>query len=53
MISLSPLLGGLLVWVVYWFLGKLEIPEPVRTILNVVVAIIAVVWLAGLFGIRF
>lgn len=44
------LIGGLVVYAVYWFIGMLALPEPFKKIVMVVIAIIALLWLLGLFG---
>ncbi len=49
------LVAGLVVWAVHWFIGLLTLPEPIRQIILVIVAIIAILWLVsslGLFGTR-
>jgi hypothetical protein len=44
------LIGGLIIWVVYYILGMLTLPQPVKQIILVVVAIIALLWLLRTFG---
>lgn len=44
--------GGIIIYAVYLFLGMLALPQPIRTIILLVVAGVAIVFLAGLFGIR-
>jgi hypothetical protein len=44
------LLGGLVIYLVYWVLGMLTLPQPVKQIILVVVAIIALLWLLRTFG---
>ncbi len=45
------LLGGLVVYAAQWFIGQLALPQPVRTVLLVIVALVALVWLLGRFGV--
>jgi hypothetical protein len=44
------LIGGLIIWVVYYILGMLTLPQPVKQIILVVVAIVALLWLLRTFG---
>jgi hypothetical protein len=45
------LLGGFIVWVVYWIIGMLTLPQQVKTIILVIVAIAVLLWLLSVFGI--
>lgn len=45
-------IAGIIVYVVYLFLGMLSLPQPVRTMILLLFAVIAIVFLFGLFGIR-
>lgn len=44
------LLGGLVIAVVYWILGMLTLPQNVKNIIMVVVAVLALIWLLTTFG---
>jgi len=44
-------LGGLIVWIVYWIVGMLAIPPQVRTVILVIVAVIVLLWLLATFNI--
>jgi hypothetical protein len=43
------LLGGVIIYLCYWILGMLTLPQPVKQIILVVVAIIALLWLLRTF----
>ena len=43
------LIGGLIVYVVYWIVGMISLPAPAKNIILVVVAIIVLVWLVRIF----
>ena len=45
------LLGGLIIWIVYWIIGMLAIPQQVKTVILIVVAVIVILWLLATFGI--
>lgn len=45
------LLGGLIVWIVYWIVGMLTLPAPVKTVILIIVAVVVLLWLLGTFGI--
>jgi hypothetical protein len=44
------LLGGVVVYLVYWILGMLTLPQPAKQIILVVLAIIVLLWLLRTFG---
>ena len=44
------LIGGLLIYVVYWILGMLSLPAEVRKVIMVIIAIIFLVWLLRSLG---
>lgn len=46
------IVGGIVIYAVYLFLGMLNLPQPIKTIILLLVAAIALAFLAGLFGIR-
>jgi hypothetical protein len=43
------LLGGLVVYAVYWIIGMLALPQPVKNIILVIVAVIVLIWLLVTF----
>jgi len=45
------LLGGLIIWIVYWIIGMLAIPQQVKTVILIIVAVIVILWLLSTFGI--
>lgn len=45
------LIAGLLVYGVYWFVGMLALPPPIKTIVMVIVGIVGLLYLLRLFGI--
>jgi len=45
------LLGGLIVFIVYWIIGMLALPQQVKTVILIVVAVIVLLWLLSTFGI--
>jgi hypothetical protein len=44
-------LGGLVVFLVYWIIGMLAIPQQVKTVILVIVAVVVLLWLLATFGI--
>lgn len=44
-------IAGIVVYGVYLFLGMLNLPQPIKTLILLVIAVIALVFLAGLFGV--
>jgi hypothetical protein len=45
------LVGGLIVYVVYWIIGMIDLPVPVKNVIVVIVAIIVLLWLLRTFAI--
>jgi len=45
------LLGGLVIYLIYWILGMLTLPQPVKTVILIIVALFVVLWLLSTFGI--
>lgn len=45
------LLGGLIIYIVYWILGMLTLPQPVKTVILIILAVIVLLWLLSTFGI--
>jgi uncharacterized membrane-anchored protein len=44
------LIGGVIIYVVYWILGMLTLPQPAKQAILVVLAIIVLLWLLRTFG---
>lgn len=44
------LLGAIAVYIVYWIVGMLSLPEQAKTAAALIVAVIVLVWLARTFG---
>jgi len=45
------LLGGLVIYLVYWIVGMLTLPAPVKTVILIIVAVVVLLWLLSTFGI--
>lgn len=45
------LVGGLIIYVVMWIVGMLTIPQPVKNVITVIVAIIVLLWILSTLGI--
>lgn len=45
------LLGGLIIYLCYWIINMTPLPQPVKTVIGVIVAIIVLLWLLGAAGI--
>jgi len=43
------LLGGLIVYAVYWIIGMLTLPAPAKNIILIIVAVVVLVWLLVTF----
>lgn len=41
---------ALILYVIFWALGQIPLPQPIRTVIVVVVALIILVWLVQRFG---
>lgn len=44
-------LAGLVVYAIYWFIGILALPQPIKNVVLAVVAIVALLWLLSITGI--
>ena len=42
------IIGGLILWVLWWALNTIAPPEPIRKICTVLIVLVAVVWLINL-----
>lgn len=45
------LVCGLVIYLVYWIVGMLTLPQPVKTVIMVIIAIVVLLWLLSTFGI--
>lgn len=45
------LVAGVVVWAIKWFLDMLTLPENIKTLVLVIIAIIALVWLLAQVGV--
>ena len=45
------LLALVILGIVFWAVQQLTMPQPVRVVVTVVLAIVAIVWLAQAFGV--
>lgn len=43
-------LAGLVIYAIYWFIGILALPQPLKNVVVAIVAIIALLWLLGVTG---
>lgn len=50
-ILITLLFGALIVYAIQWFIGQLALPAQAKQIILIIVAILALVWLAELFGV--
>lgn len=44
-------IGAIIVYAVYLFLNMLNLPQPIKTIVLLIIAVIGLIFLANLFGI--
>jgi len=51
MISLliTVVVFGLVCYLLFWTMGYLNVPEPIRKVVTVVIVLIAVIWILGNF----
>lgn len=47
---IALLLGGCVIYLVHWFIGLLSLPQPVKTVILIVVGIVGLLFLLNLFG---
>lgn len=45
------LLGGIIVYIVYWIVGMLTLPQQVKTAICLIVAVLVLLWLLATMGI--
>lgn len=45
-------IAGIVIYAVYLFLNMLNLPQPIRTIILLLIAVIGLVFLASLFGVK-
>lgn len=45
------LLGGIVVYLVYWIVGMLTLPQPVKTAICLIVAVLVLLWLLATMGV--
>ena len=43
------LVAGLIIYLIFWAMSYLGMPEPIRKVIVVIIVIIAIVWLMGNF----
>jgi hypothetical protein len=44
------LVGGVIIYVIYWILGMLALPEPIGKIVSIIVAVIVLLWILSTLG---
>lgn len=49
-VLIQLIVAGLVLYVVYWILGQLPMPQPIRTVILVVLGILAILWFLQFFG---
>lgn len=49
-VLIALLIFGLIVYLVFWIIGMLQIPEPAKQIITVVVAVIFLIQLISMLG---
>ena len=51
MISLliTAVVFALVIYVIFWLLGYLAVPEPIRKVVTVIVVLLAIIWLLNNF----
>lgn len=47
---INVLIAGIIVWAAHWFLNTLGLPEKIRQIVVVIIAVVALFWLLRMFG---
>lgn len=47
---ITVVIFALICYVLFWLLGYLAVPEPIRKVVVVVVVLIAVVWILSMLG---
>lgn len=45
------LLGGIIVYIVYWIISMLTLPQPLKTAICLLVALLVLIWLLATMGI--
>lgn len=45
------ILGGIVVYIVYWIVGMLTLPQPIKTAICLLVALIVLLWLLATMGV--
>lgn len=48
---ITLLVGLIVIGLLYWVIGMIPLPPPVRTVAYVILVIIAIVWLLRLLGV--
>lgn len=50
-ILIKLIIAGIVIYGVYYFLNMLSLPQPIKTLIMLVIAVIGLIFLASLFGI--
>ncbi len=45
------LVGGLIIYVVFWIVGMLTLPQPIKNVITIIVALIVLLWLLSTLGV--
>lgn len=47
-ILIQLVIGGVILWLLWWFISYVNPPEPIKKVAQVLIALVAVVWLINL-----
>ncbi len=45
------IVGGLIIYVVFWIVGMLALPQPIKNVITIIVALIVLLWLLSTLGV--
>lgn len=45
------IIGGILIYICMWIVGMLNIPQPIKTAITILIAVIVVLWILRTLGI--
>ena len=46
-VLIELVIGGLILWLCWWFIGYIGLPEPVKKVAMVLIGLVALVWLVN------
>jgi hypothetical protein len=44
----SLVIGGLILWLFWWFIGYIGLPEPFNKVAHVIIGLVALIWMVNL-----